>query len=173
MNYPMFLIANLRFWEHRYIFPWGEYEEKPFHGWYFLDMLETAIERLECAIMTKKQVQQRRNFDNSKIEFVNINLSKKERDQFKAWYTELETEIPRLIAVFMSQGYKIGIRYDTENECYICSATCFDDSMENHGKCLTSRSADWLEAMALNLFKTDVMSPDGIWESTTSGSNWG
>lgn len=121
----------------------------------------------------KKQQQQQNNNNNWKVDFVNINLSKAEKTQFKAWYAENQSELPRLLSVFIAAGYKTSIKWDNENECFIATATCIDESLENSGKALSSRSDDWVEALALNLFKTDVISDKGVWEASGKGNSWG
>jgi len=122
--------------------------------------------------MAKKQAQNNQQ-QWAKIEFVNINLSKQEKTQFKSWYTEIQAELPRLVAVFIAAGYKQSIKWDNENDCFIATATCVDDSLENSGKALSSRSDDWMEAIALNVFKTDVLSEKGVWEASGKGNSWG
>lgn len=173
MTYPEFLIHNLRYWEHHKVFPYDKYHVEPSRSKFFLDMLETALHRLECAMSPAKKAKANKQTDYANIEFVNINLTVKQKDTFKSWYAEVETELPNLLAAFIGAGYKTAIRFDNENECFIVSSTCIDESMENGGKCLTSRSDDWLEALALNLYKTDTISENGIWESSSNGKNWG
>jgi hypothetical protein len=123
--------------------------------------------------MPAKKQNKAQQWRNDSVEFVNIRLTVKQKETFKAWFLENESELPNLLAVFLTAGYKLSLKFDSEHNCYIASATCFDDSMENHNKCLSSRSQDWLEAMALNLYKTDVLSEDGVWESSAVGSDWG
>jgi hypothetical protein len=123
--------------------------------------------------MPAKKANKAKQWQDNNVEFVNIRLNNKQKETFKSWFADNERELPNLLAVFLAAGYKMSLKYDADHECYIASATCFDDSMENHNKCLTSRSQDWLEAMALNLYKTDVLSEDGIWESSSTGSDWG
>lgn len=139
------------------------------HG---INFLNQAMERLGEAIMPAKKRQDKKPQYNQ-VEFVNVSLTKKDKETFKTWYDARIAELPDMVAKFISEGYKISFRWDSDNECYICSATCIDESMENHNKCLTSRSDQWLEALALNLFKTDTLCKDGIWESTETGYNWG
>lgn len=122
----------------------------------------------------KKQQNTSNNGQNwRKIEFVNINLSKAEKTQFKSWFSDNEAEIPRLAAAFIAQGYKTSMKWDNENECFIVTATCEDDTMPNGGKAMSSRSDNWVEAVALNIWKTDVLCDGGIWEGTAKGNSWG
>lgn len=121
----------------------------------------------------KKQQQQQNNSNYRQIEFVNINLSKAEKTQFKSWFAEHQAEIPTLMTAFIAQGYKLSLKWDNENECFIATSTCTDEGMENSGKALSSRSDDWVEAIALNYFKTDILSEGGVWESSGRGNSWG
>lgn len=119
----------------------------------------------------KQQNSNGRSWD--KIEFVNINLSKAEKTQFKSWFADNQAEIPRLASVFIGAGYKMSLKWDNSNECFIATATCDDESLSNYGKALSSRSDDWVEAIALNIFKTDVLSEEGVWEGNGKGNSWG
>lgn len=121
----------------------------------------------------KKQQQQNSAPQWQKVEFVNINLSKAEKTQFKSWYSENQATLPELLTRFIAAGYKLSIKWDNENDCFIATSTCSDETMENGGKALSSRSDDWLEAIALNLFKTDVLSENGVWEASGKGNSWG
>lgn len=121
----------------------------------------------------KKQQNQNSAQQWAKVEFVNINLSKAEKTQFKSWYSENQAALPELMTRFIAAGYKLSLKWDNENDCFIATSTCTDETMENGGKALSSRSDDWLEAIALNLFKTDVISEDGVWEHSGKGNSWG
>lgn len=122
----------------------------------------------------KKQQQQSNNRKPyADIQFCNINLSTAEKKQFKSWFEEHRTEIHTYAAAMTSTGYKLSIKWDNEHACFIATITCTDEAMENGGKALSSRSDDWLEAIALNIFKTDVVAEDGVWENSQSGSSWG
>lgn len=138
------------------------------------DLFNSYMKSLSEVVMpAKKQQQQNSRPQWDKIEFVNINLSKAEKTQFKAWFSENQPELPRLLSVFISAGYKTSLKWDNENACFIATATCTDEGLENSGKALSSRSDDWIEALALNLFKTDVLSENGIWEASGKGNSWG
>lgn len=138
------------------------------------DLFNSYMTKLsEVAMPAKKQQQLQNSNGYQKIEFVNINLSKAEKTQFKSWFSEHEVEIPRLVTVFVAAGYKLSLKWDNENDCFIATSTCNDETMENGGKALSSRSDNWVEAIALNIFKTDVLSENGIWESSGKGNSWG
>lgn len=138
------------------------------------DLFNSYMHKLSEVVMPQNKKQQQNSQQQwQKVEFVNINLSKSEKTQFKAWYSENQAELPRLLTAFIAAGYKLSIKWDNENACFIATSTCIDESLNNSGKALSSRSDDWLEAIALNLFKTDVLSEDGTWESSGKGNSWG
>lgn len=123
--------------------------------------------------MPTKNQKPNNNNNWKQVTFCNINLSVAERKQFKSWYEENQTAIPELSAAFTSQGYKLSIKWDNGNDCFIATVTCENDHSENNGKALSSRSGDWMEAIALNLFKTEVLCENGVWPAESRGNSWG
>lgn len=168
LTFPEFIFAHFRY--QVWIANKQPYEMKE-----ACDLFNRYQEQLRgCIMSAKKQAQQQSNNRfNSNIQFCNINLSAAEKKQFKSWFNEHQSEIPTYAAAMTAQGYKLSIKWDNEHECFIATITCTDESMTNGGKALSSRSSDWLEAIALNIFKTDVIAEDGVWESSQSGNNWG
>jgi len=138
------------------------------------DMFNSYQHKLEESIMPQKKQNNGNNGQSwNKVEFVNINLSNGEKKQFKSWFEENHTAIPELAAAMTGQGYKLSIKWDNGNSCFIATVTCDDESLDNNGKALSSRSNDWMEAIALNIFKTDVVCEDGKWGEGTRGNSWG
>lgn len=121
--------------------------------------------------MPKKQAKSNQNW--KQIEFVNIQLDIKQKKEFRSWYETMAAEAETLLDNHIKSGYKISIRYDEENETFISSSTCVDEGLSNHDKCLTSRSDVLVEALLLNIYKTDVVCKDGVWEADTSSQKWG
>ena len=107
------------------------------------------------------------------ITFVNVPLGNKDKAQFKSWFSDNERELPNLLATFIASGYKLSVKWDIDNQCYIATFTCDATGLTNHAKALSSRSNDWLEAIALGLWKTDVLCEDGRWPTEKQGFNWG
>jgi hypothetical protein len=167
LTYPEFIFAHFKY--ELWVSGHDPYQKKT-----ACDLFNSYMQKLSEVVMPAKKQQQQSNGNNwQKIEFVNINLSKAEKTQFKSWFTENEAELPRLLSVFIAAGYKTSLKWDNENDCFIATATCVDESLENSGKALSSRSDNWLEALALNYFKTDVLSEKGVWESSGRGNSWG
>lgn len=172
-TFPETLFSLIRYYETHWIYPFsGQKPKHPQSIWY-IEYINRQLSKLECAVMPTKRANKAKQWRNDNVEFVNINLNKAQKEHFRGWFMENEKELPNLLAIFMSAGYKISLKYDTEHECYISTATCFDSSMENYNKALSSRSADWFEAMALTLWKTDVLCEDGVWENSAREDNWG
>lgn len=168
LTYPEFIFAHIKY--ELWVAGIHPYERKT-----ACDLFNSYMCSLSEVIMPQGKAQKidngRQNW--TKTEFVNINLSKSEKTQFKSWFSDNQAELPRLLAVFITQGYKVSLKWDEGNGCFIATVICEDTSMENGGKALSSRSDDWVEALALNLFKTDVISDKGIWSASGAGNNWG
>src|SRR5574338_1165560 len=141
---------------------------------YACDLFNRYQSKLEKMIMPSKiNRNDNQNGNWRKVDFVNINLSNAEKKQFKSWYEENQAAIPELAAAMTGQGYKLSIKWDNSNSCFIATVTCEGDGLPNDGKALSSRSGDFMEAVALNIFKTDVVSDDGVWPETSRGNSWG
>lgn len=167
LTYPEFIFAHVKY----ELWVAGK---SPFERQFACELFNSYSYRLSEVTMPAKKAQQiKQQPEYQKIEFVNINLSAQEKQHFKSWYHEHESEIPSLATAFIAQGYKLSLKYDGENECFIATSTCQDETMPNGGKALSSRSDDWIEALALNIYKTDVVSEDGTWESSGRSNSWG
>jgi hypothetical protein len=109
----------------------------------------------------------------SNIEFVNYKMDAAEKKAFKSWYKNepsiYHTELINLVAA----GYKSSVSYSDELECFTHSLTCQDETSPNYNKCLTSRSDDYWEAMAISMFKHLQLSEGGIWVFESAKNNWG
>jgi len=149
-------------------------ESDPYQKKIACDMFNSYQHKLGEAIMARKYEKPDNGGQNWKsVDFVYINLSTAEKKQFKSWFNENQSAVPELSASMTAQGYKLSIKWDNGNGCFIATVTCDNDGLPNKGKALSSRSDNWLEAIALNIFKTDVCAQDGRWPETSTGNNWG
>lgn len=99
----------------------------------------------------------------AKIEFCNVEMSAEQKKKFKALEpAEIEDLIGKT-AKMIANGYKASITFDDTNVCYIFTLTCKTENDPNFNLCMSSRSDNVFEAMALAAYKTQYCCPDGEW----------
>lgn len=106
------------------------------------------------------------------IEFINIHLTdadeaplKKQRD------LHAKMVIDPLDGILMA-GYKVSMSVDYENECYIVSTTGGERTV-NADKCVSSRSDDLYEAVAIAFYKIFGENGEVAWETKPKRYNRG
>lgn len=105
--------------------------------------------------------------------FANIRLSTADEKSFAKWFTENETSIMTMLGEVVADTYKFSLSYDFDNECFIAGLSGTRYSELNKKTTLTARSNEWLEAIALVLYKHVVMCTMGEWADYARPSNWG
>lgn len=106
-------------------------------------------------------------------QFINLKIAGKHKDGFTSWMQRKESDIALDVVSFMSNGHKTSISWDTNNNVWIVSATCKDESSPNVNCCLTSRSNEWWEAMCMNVYKHDIICAQGNWLDNAESGDWG
>lgn len=139
----------------------------------FLRSLQRKLDNLEMWIMASKNTPKPNAKNFAEISFLNIKITGKHKDDFNTWMSRKDAEISLDVAAFMSNGHKTSITWDDNNKCFIVSATCKESSSPNVDCCITSRSAEWWEAMCMNVYKNDVMCNKGSWRDQQEDTDWG
>lgn len=136
-------------------------------------IVDDAINRLvrEAHVMAGKPPKKYQNAFNT--EFVNVQLSEGQKKDFLKWKTEQAERIADLIGQIAVDDYKITCSWDARNQCYIASFTGKEDQRHNEHRSMSSRSDDWYEAIALNVYKHVVVFHEGTWEGDNTKNNWG
>lgn len=101
--------------------------------------------------------------DSTMPEMVQFKLNADELAQFDSWLAQKGFSFDDRVTNHLVQSHKIGVSWDAYNDCFISSSTGKGDTNRNAGLCLLSRSTDWREAVALNLFKAEVVYANGVW----------
>lgn len=141
-------------------------------NWY-INHINRKITNIGVAIMPAKSSQKRPGNNNFNITFVDMKLSKENSLDFKEWFSRKAETVALDIASFMSNGHKISITWSNDNSCWIVSATCKDEKNVNVDCCMSSRSDDWYEALAMCCFKNDIIAKGGRWLDESTDNNWG
>lgn len=96
-------------------------------------------------------------------EMISSKLTDAELLEFETWYAKQQPKLWNTLTDILLDGHKQGVSWDAYNDCFIASLTGRGDGVTNDGRCLTSRSQDWIEAVALNLYKHLVIYQKGLW----------
>lgn len=99
------------------------------------------------------------------VDFVSIEMTSDDKKRFKSLSQDELNDLCGKTQRMIETGYKASITYDQTNSCFIFSLTCKLENHANFNLCLTSRSDNMWEAMALAAFKTLYLCPDGEWSS--------
>lgn len=122
-------------------------------------------------LATGKTKQMAKN--NAMPTFINGKVSKEEKIAFKKWQSEKDDKFFDVVTDFLASGYKVSVRYDVENDTWITATTCWEDPHVNKGYCMMSRAGDWVTALLLPIFKTQVLCEDGSWSDWEEEEDWG
>jgi hypothetical protein len=131
-------------------------------GWY-ISRLNRFFYNLEETVMPSKNKRTGTLKGLPDITFVQYRLNSQEKKDFAKWKEAEEISSGLAFVEFVQSGMKCSISWDSNNDCYIASATCKDEGSSNHNMCLTSRANDWYEATLMNVYKTTVLCEGGLW----------
>ena len=122
--------------------------------------------------MAKNQ-QRGNNSSWGSVSFVNISLDGEEKKRFGVWYKDTVDDLEAHWQEHLQAGYKMSVRWDDENDCYIVASTGCLEGKPNHNLCLSSRSDVLAEAILLQVYKSDVLCKGEGWEAHAKSANWG
>jgi len=101
--------------------------------------------------------------DWADIKFSRITLTAEQKRDFKALTTEEKSRFVDKTVQMIVSGHKASIVWEDAHQCFIFSLTCKLETHVNYNVCMSSRSDDLWEAMALTAFKTLYCCPEGEW----------
>lgn len=107
------------------------------------------------------------------IEFSSAVLTEDDEDGFTqfcasigdGWHNEVETMV--------ASGWKMSLKWDGENDCFIASFTNELERDRNYNICCTSRSDNAAEAMLMGLYKISHKYAGQRLPTRTAKNNWG
>jgi len=88
-------------------------------------------------------------------EFINLELDVEQQQELKGFRKELDA-VNNVLTEMLDDQYKLTVRYDDRNECYVAFAFPADDH-ENSGYILAGRGGSGLSALAELLYKHSVV----------------
>lgn len=107
--------------------------------------------------------------------FVNLKLTDADKEHIRTALEEQNT-IEETLSPLIEDGYKISLRYDASNKCYLAAASPTDNEHTNAGYTLSARGPSLEGAVAALYYKINVIAEGGSWESaavaTGGGETW-
>jgi len=96
--------------------------------------------------------------------YVNVNLTAEQKEDYSAWVVSEDVGYWEAFEDAVAEGLKFGLSWDAGNSCYIATFTGCGCVGINKRCCLTARSGQYLDAIALLVFKHVVLA-GGDWSS--------
>jgi hypothetical protein len=100
--------------------------------------------------------------------FAASNLTTDELNQYDSWVKTSYDDFDLLFNSATSEGYKLSVSYDFENDTCVASATCRDTQSENYGGVMTSRSTVAADALFMLLWKINILYAETAWKRSGS-----
>ncbi len=94
---------------------------------------------------------------NTDAKFAQCDLTEADKPAFTNWLKGVEQDFVTLLGVVANDGYRVGVKTDFNNSCYMVTFTQQDVKHVNNGIILTSRSDDIDEAFFLCMYKAYVL----------------
>jgi hypothetical protein len=85
--------------------------------------------------------------------FVNIRLDDSQREAYAEWEADNAQYAPQVVDELLAAGMKIGLSYDADNQCYICTFTGALVSVSDMRFVMTTRAGTMDEVLALSVWK--------------------
>lgn len=98
--------------------------------------------------------------------FVDIPLTGVSEEELYAYFTSTELVYDQA-AELLESGYRLGFSYNAQNDAFICSVTCKDETSPNANKTFTAFAGTWFDALMVALYKHRVVA-GGVWSKGSS-----
>lgn len=109
----------------------------------------------------------------AKVDFVYVEMDAETKKAFKKLSEEQIHDYYGKTIRMIENGYKMSVTYDQEHSTFICSLTCKDEKHDNFNLCMSSRSDNHIQAIALGSFKTIHCCTDGVWNGVERDFTFG
>ena len=96
--------------------------------------------------------------------YIDLRLGDDQKAVFQDWFLAPNCNWWDLLCDALAKGLALSLKWDSENDCYTASLTGAGISNSNERYALTSRSSQANEALALCVYKHDVLM-GGTWDS--------
>lgn len=104
--------------------------------------------------------------------FINVRISDTQREDFHAWEQANAAHIGAYYEDHLSEGIKFSAAYDRENESFVVSYTGRLVALSPDRFCVTSRAGTLPQALALAVYKHEVMAEGDYIRFGSSGKQF-
>lgn len=98
--------------------------------------------------------------------FVDIPLHDVSEDDIFGQFKSTE-DVYEAVAELLESGYRLGFTYNPQNDAFICSITCKDETSPNANQTFTAFAGAWFESLLVALYKHRVVAA-GVWSKGAS-----
>lgn len=105
-----------------------------------------------------------KNANQSKVEWIDVQLSDKQKQQMKADMPDNDAVVLGIEAL-VEKGYSVSVRYDEWNSCVAAYITPSADDAQNKGKILSGRGRSAASALRGAIFRHFTVLK-GVWGAT-------
>lgn len=98
--------------------------------------------------------------------FVDIPLTGQTEEEIYGHFKSTEG-VYEAATELLESGYRLGFSYNPQNDAFICSVTCKDESSENANQTFTAFAGSWFDALLVALYKHRVVA-GGVWSKGAS-----
>lgn len=124
--------------------------------------------------MARKPAKPRtKSSSNYDLTFVDVTLTTAQKTEFKTLYSSSLDSMWGELGEVIQSGYKLGVTYYDDGDCYIATLMSRDEADPNYGKMLSARSDVLAEAMLLLVFKHLYVVDKCVWPDKAARENWG
>lgn len=147
--------------------------EKQFMGGWNVRRINRCLYTQEVFILPSKSNKSGKAKSGFTTTFVNFKLTGEAKVRFIAYVKQPTEEISADIVELMSHGMKFSFSENREGGFTMASVTCRDEGNINYDNCITSRSPDWWESLAMCVFKVHELGLEESWVDQAGDEDWG
>lgn len=106
------------------------------------------------------------------IEFIRMNVTESDKPEIERLTKWLDEQSLDPLALLTQNGYKVSVRYNPDDESYMCSITGTENSV-NANMCVTSYAGSVSEVLVISVFKAYNGKNWVVWDANPTTSRWG
>lgn len=136
-------------------------------------IMNDYLARRGNAIMAAKGTRNRKKATLGEYSFVRTQLTGEDKKAAKAWFEKHSDELDKKMHDVLASGHKVSFSYNETNQSVTCTFTGKPEESVNEYRMLTSFASSWWQALALGLWKTEVLFSSGVWEDLADEDDFG
>ena len=102
--------------------------------------------------------------------FVNLNLSKSDKEQVKELSPDTYA-IDEWLELMLDDGHKLSVKLETKSGAYFATLTEVTKECPNHSLIMTSRAPTFMQSLLVLYFKCEIMLDGQQWPAETQSTD--